>query len=162
MKSPKSVLLTDYPDDEILGPLRKNVKDASVERCQVLGYKWGDDVEPLLQGGKFDLILLSDILWLENEHENVLKACEGTLERSMSAKIYITCGDYTKKPVLEHFIRLASMFKVNEIVGPLHGSIPDRWLSKENTSLTNLDERKRRVWVLEMSWVQEYIHSNCT
>jgi EEF1A N-terminal glycine/lysine methyltransferase len=47
------VVVTDYPDDTILGNLERNVERArahaaepSVVHC--VGYEWGTDVSPLL------------------------------------------------------------------------------------------------------------------
>lgn len=50
---PAVVVVTDYPDDGILGNLQKNVdRNRSLVRagCTVhcTGYEWGTDVKPLL------------------------------------------------------------------------------------------------------------------
>ena len=70
------VLLTDYPDADLLENLRHNVQvnvpDALRDVVDVEGYIWGQQVSPLLkflpdpavQSAKgFDLIILSDLIF---------------------------------------------------------------------------------------------------
>lgn len=52
-KPPSLVVVTDYPDDIILGNLQKNVKrnlEHYTDGCDVqcIGYEWGKDVGALL------------------------------------------------------------------------------------------------------------------
>ncbi|KAF8737665.1 hypothetical protein AX14_012539 [Amanita brunnescens Koide BX004] len=72
----RKVVLTDYPDAELLENLRYNVQanvpDTLRDLVDVEGYIWGQQVSPLLdllpdsavQSGKgFDLIILSDLIF---------------------------------------------------------------------------------------------------
>ena len=60
--------MTDYPDQALVDNMKYNAAQNGVEDCAVIrGYVWGRPVEPLLEptGGakKFDLILLSDLIF---------------------------------------------------------------------------------------------------
>lgn len=90
----KKVLLTDYPDINLISNLSHNVtvnlppKIAS-ENVKVEGYLWGKDVTPLLQfinngnnlEQKFDIIILSDLLSNHGEHEHILETCKKCLAK---------------------------------------------------------------------------------
>ncbi|CDR43230.1 CYFA0S11e02014g1_1 [Cyberlindnera fabianii] len=88
---PKKVVCTDYPDADLISNIQYNVnhaeglsKDVSVE-----GYIWGNDYEPLLEKirgdgdetKKFDLIILSDLVFNHSEHHKLLKTCQDLLEK---------------------------------------------------------------------------------
>jgi nicotinamide N-methyltransferase len=69
------VVLTDYPDQALVGNMAYNVGQNGVEaQVTVRGYIWGRPVQPLLEplsrtmtGAKFDLILLSDLIFNHSE-----------------------------------------------------------------------------------------------
>lgn len=71
------VVLTDYPDRALVDNMVYNVAQNGVrDIVAVRGYVWGRDVEPLLaatatdgdaQRAKFDLILLSDLVFNHSE-----------------------------------------------------------------------------------------------
>ncbi|EST05323.1 DENN domain protein [Kalmanozyma brasiliensis GHG001] len=94
--SASHVVATDYPDKDLIDNLTKNV----VLNCQdessplrgpgksfVEGYIWGRDASPLLskltdasgKPGKFDLILLSDLVFNHQAHPALLETCEACL-----------------------------------------------------------------------------------
>jgi EEF1A N-terminal glycine/lysine methyltransferase len=63
------VVITDYPDIELIENIRFNVVNCGIEkdiqeRIAVEGYLWGSDSTPLLShlndNEKFDIIILSD------------------------------------------------------------------------------------------------------
>ncbi|KAL4076593.1 putative methyltransferase-domain-containing protein [Scleroderma yunnanense] len=82
------VVLTDYPDNELLENLRFNIDhNISLEnrvRADVQGYIWGQSVDHLLDalppnhgpGRAFDLIILSDLVFNHSQHDALLKSCE--------------------------------------------------------------------------------------
>ncbi|KAF8262016.1 putative methyltransferase-domain-containing protein [Lactarius quietus] len=77
------VVLTDYPDQALVDNMAHNVAQNGVDaEVAVLGYVWGRPVEPLLAplssttGAKFDLILLSDLVFNHSEHRGLLWTCE--------------------------------------------------------------------------------------
>ncbi|KIY44577.1 hypothetical protein FISHEDRAFT_51130, partial [Fistulina hepatica ATCC 64428] len=105
----RQVLLTDYPDTNLLKNLEKNVADndcgASTSvlvslfysHCSlpdhvcVQGYVWGHPMGPLLDhihvspadSNKYDLIILSDLVFNHSEHEALLKTCDLCLSTSV-------------------------------------------------------------------------------
>lgn len=69
---PRKVVITDYPDEELLKNIQiniaENLAEIERERVVVLGYKWGQgtvDLMSVLDGEneQFDLIILSDLIF---------------------------------------------------------------------------------------------------
>jgi hypothetical protein len=62
------VVITDYPDNELIENIRFNVKNCGINgdiqsHIAVEGYLWGADPQPLqshINGQKFDVMILSD------------------------------------------------------------------------------------------------------
>lgn len=63
------MVITDYPDNELIENIRYNVLNSGIEKSiqeqiVVEGYLWGSDAAPLLShlanNLKFDIIVLSD------------------------------------------------------------------------------------------------------
>ncbi|KAJ1044227.1 hypothetical protein NDA10_006705 [Ustilago hordei] len=94
--SASHIVATDYPDKDLIDNLRKNVtlncQDESSPmrgsgKTLVEGYIWGRDPSSLLskltdeQGnpGKFDLILLSDLVFNHQAHPALLETCEACI-----------------------------------------------------------------------------------
>lgn len=100
------VVVTDYPDKEIIDNISHNVSlnihDSSIlARVHVQGYLWGKDVTPLLQplnGAKFDVIIMSDLVFNHTQHNNMLKTCRECLKPD--GKIYCIFSHH--RPWLEH------------------------------------------------------------
>jgi len=100
----RKVVLTDYPDKALLDNLAYNV-DQNVhpprrDAVRVLGCVWGSSVDPVLAAllrqqdtatesdadaaagpdtSKFDLILLSDLIFNHSQHRALLTTCERTI-----------------------------------------------------------------------------------
>jgi nicotinamide N-methyltransferase len=86
----RKVIVTDYPDANLLENLAHNVAvNLDVEerrRVDVQGYVWGKPVHSLLeplslpsQSSKFDLIILSDLVFNHSQHDALLNTCEWTI-----------------------------------------------------------------------------------
>lgn len=93
------VISTDYPDPDLMSHIQYNIdhcegipKDTIVK---VKGYIWGKDVNALCydevededeapkeikEEDKFDLIILSDLIFNHTEHLKLLKACRDSLK----------------------------------------------------------------------------------
>lgn len=72
---PRRVVVTDYPEDAIVDTMKRNVEEnvpADARRSvHVVGFKWGESIEALVEangGRRFDVIIMADTLWLEEEH----------------------------------------------------------------------------------------------
>lgn len=53
----KKVVITDYPDEQIINSILKNTKTNDLlndDTVKVQGYLWGDDVQPLLKNLESD------------------------------------------------------------------------------------------------------------
>ncbi|KAJ2360000.1 Protein N-terminal and lysine N-methyltransferase efm7, partial [Coemansia sp. RSA 2607] len=80
------LVVTDYPDHDLIENIRKNVEaniplrlaDGSV---QVTGFKWGYDIEKIadLSGsseGTYDVLILCDLVFNHSEHTSLLNSVE--------------------------------------------------------------------------------------
>lgn len=109
----RKVLVTDYPDPDIVETMERNVdictllpdKQVVVPR----GYVWGANPQPLLaelpgEGEQkkegFDVLILADLLFRHTEHGNMLKTVEATLKREDEARAYVFFTSY--RPWLRH------------------------------------------------------------
>ncbi|KAA1476426.1 hypothetical protein DENSPDRAFT_843387 [Dentipellis sp. KUC8613] len=87
----RKVVLTDYPDAALVDNLAFNVKaNVDPEQAQhvaVKGYIWGKPVAPLLDviktpahpNARFDLIIMSDLIFNHSQHDALLNTCEQAL-----------------------------------------------------------------------------------
>jgi len=92
------VVITDYPDSELIENIRVNVVNNLPPEIRLIvdvqGHTWGKDVKPLLAplstdpsspvSHKFDVILLSDLIFNHSQHRALLQTCEAALEASHS------------------------------------------------------------------------------
>lgn len=86
------VLCTDYPDPDLISNIDYNVRENNcTKNTSVKGYIWGDDVSELVYGesgkelkeeDKFDLIILSDLVFNHTEHLKLLKTCRLALKKT--------------------------------------------------------------------------------
>lgn len=95
------VVMTDYPDPDLMGNMEYNARSNFPElvesgRLAVRGYIWGQDVEELMrespskEAEPFDVIILSDLLFNHSQHRNLLWTCKQTLSRSNpDARVYV-------------------------------------------------------------------------
>lgn len=91
------VLCTDYPDPDLISNLEYNVSHCTdAKNVVVNGYIWGNDVGQMLYGednitakaqDKFDLIILSDLIFNHNQHHNLLRSCQQLL--SPTGRIFV-------------------------------------------------------------------------
>ncbi|KAJ5047453.1 uncharacterized protein L3040_003280 [Drepanopeziza brunnea f. sp. 'multigermtubi'] len=119
----KKVLVTDYPDPDLIANLRQNIDayySTPGRRCSnkqslaAEGYCWGADVQPLLaylpaaaaapstgagveaaslQQG-FDVLILADLLFNHSEHAKLLATIERTLRRGSDAQALVFFTPY--------------------------------------------------------------------
>ncbi|KAK2766386.1 nicotinamide n-methyltransferase [Colletotrichum kahawae] len=89
----KRVVVTDFPDVEIVQTMQKNVDEAGdLEGVVVpVGYVWGADVVPLFEalgggeGERFDVLVLADLLFRHAEHGKLVDTIEKALARRRDA-----------------------------------------------------------------------------
>ncbi|KAL1413560.1 Protein N-terminal and lysine N-methyltransferase efm7 [Vanrija albida] len=86
------VVATDYADDALMDNIaanfERNVPAAALPRTLALGHTWGHDVGPLLAAavggeapsdGRYDLVILSDLMFNHSQHDALIKTLDATL-----------------------------------------------------------------------------------
>lgn len=100
----KRVVVTDYPDADLIDNLRHNVallSSADVRsRLAADGYLWGSNVDKLVaylpdeNKNGFDLLILADLLFNHSEHAKLVKTVLDTLKKSVNAKALVFFTPY--------------------------------------------------------------------
>ncbi|KAK6385711.1 Protein N-terminal and lysine N-methyltransferase efm7 [Exophiala oligosperma] len=87
----EKVVVTDYPDQDLIDNLRYNIEHCSVlaDKLNITaqGFLWGSSAEPLkshLESGRggFDVMILADILFNHSEHTKLLATLRECLRYS--------------------------------------------------------------------------------
>jgi nicotinamide N-methyltransferase len=81
----KMVIVTDYPDEELVINMQKNIDTllTSEQRSRISakGFLWGADSTSLTTiGGRFDIIIMCDVIFNHSEHRKLLATIRDTLE----------------------------------------------------------------------------------
>jgi nicotinamide N-methyltransferase len=101
----KYVLVTDYPDADLIENLSKNIQDCAwvpnPPNIEAEGYLWGADVSNLNRRASasgadagFDLLILADLLFNHSEHERLLATVQRTLKRVSEAQALVFFTPY--------------------------------------------------------------------
>lgn len=119
----EKVVVTDFPDVDLVANLWKNVEEAGLlpppsegdddggreqwERGRIVadGFVWGGDPQPLLarlpEGSKgFDVLILADLLFRHSEHAKLADTIEQTMARRKESRAYVFFTSY--RPWLQH------------------------------------------------------------
>lgn len=87
----RNVVITDYPDPNLIQNMecnielvRKSCPEKQLSMC-ALGYIWGNDPQELLNapgqnGEKFDLIIMSDLIFNHSEHSKLIESGRACLK----------------------------------------------------------------------------------
>ncbi|KAL8662760.1 MAG: hypothetical protein Q9202_004452 [Teloschistes flavicans] len=99
------VVLTDYPDKDLVDNMQINVdaaKDVLPLQSSIVvqGYVWGASTESLLtdlgsESGRFETLILADLLFNHSQHAALTSTIQATLKRSGSAKALVFFTPYT-------------------------------------------------------------------
>lgn len=139
----KRVVLTDYDDEDILACPRQNLDNnrhllPSDCECSVMGHIWGQDTSAV--GGRFDVVILADILWYSDAHKDILKSTDELLAQDGSA--WVSSGKYTTQA--DDFFAFARSYgwAAEEL------ALDAGWHGPPTTRIRNLDGRKAncRLW----------------
>lgn len=100
----RKVVVTDYPDEELLVMIRKNMGESAhlvpppADRIVCEGYEWGEDASHVLAhvagDGGFDVLVLADLLFKHPQHENMVRTIEKTLRRRRDARALVFFTSY--------------------------------------------------------------------
>ncbi|KAG6361111.1 hypothetical protein INS49_009335 [Diaporthe citri] len=115
----RRVVMTDFPDADILATMEKNIAEciippqaaaggAAGTKAGVIvskGFVWGFDPQPLLAElpaprPRFDVLILADLLFRHSEHGKLLDTIRDTMARGPGAKAYVFFTSY--RPWLAH------------------------------------------------------------
>lgn len=97
------VVVTDYPDVELIDNLQYNVDHCSLlpesRNIEAKGYLWGADVAPLLSKEKgtdqgYDVLILADLLFNHSEHQKLLQTLQMTLKKTKDARALVFFTPY--------------------------------------------------------------------
>lgn len=100
----KKVVVTDYPDLDLINILRENITrnlSKYLDIVQVEGYTWGYDASDILNllspasQQKFDLIILCDLIFNHTQHRAMLQSCRQCL--SEDGEIYCVFSHHVPK-----------------------------------------------------------------
>lgn len=99
------VITTDYPDDELIVNIRKNIDNLLLaqqrERMTAIGYLWGSDEGPLLEaneGRPFDMIFMCDVIFNHSEHRALLRTIDKCLRSDGEGIVWCVFSHY--RPLL--------------------------------------------------------------
>ncbi|KAM3418636.1 Protein N-terminal and lysine N-methyltransferase EFM7 [Cercospora zeina] len=102
----KQVVVTDYPDADLIDNLRANIRDCSLlpdsaSNVVATGHIWGGDtsdltthLEPGRSNSGFDVVILADLLFNHSEHGKLLQSIRQTLKRSSDAQALVFFTPY--------------------------------------------------------------------
>ncbi|KAF2169894.1 hypothetical protein M409DRAFT_64869 [Zasmidium cellare ATCC 36951] len=101
----KQVIVTDYPDAELIENLRLNIKDCSLlpqpVNIHAEGYLWGADpsslrayLPPADKEAGFDLLILADLLFNHSEHSKLLLSIQRTLKKDADSQALVFFTPY--------------------------------------------------------------------
>lgn len=107
--APALVVLTEYPDEDILANVKRNIERNAHLRspdcqCVAKGFEWGEDPSDLLKDGPYDVVVASDLLHFGDSHEKLLQSITSFLARKQGARVLMPAGRYTKEAVCQKFL----------------------------------------------------------
>lgn len=119
------VVMTDYPDADIVEVMRKNIDECELlpsrrgasergdaedggrrqDALVAKGYIWGRDAAPLLAElptgrERFDVLILADLLFRHSEHGHLLDTIRDAMSKGPESKAFVFFTSY--RPWLQH------------------------------------------------------------
>lgn len=167
--APRLVTLSDYPDPAILSTIRANIEMnrgvlPAKTTVHVVGHKWGDDapqarVQSTLDLSDnndvqlYDIIIAADILWLREEHNNLVRTLLSHLRKSHDSLVYLVVGLHTGRYPIDHFTQLANksglavrMLREANIAYSSGGTLFRDWAAEREGETSS----ERGVWIVEL------------
>lgn len=111
----KKVVMTDFPDTDLVANMQKNIDECNdtvepvghIEKTiDAAGFVWGGDPEPLLtrispeKGSqatvtdRFDVLILADLLFRHSEHGALVKTIKETMQATRDSAAYVFFTSY--------------------------------------------------------------------
>lgn len=112
LKGAKTVVVTDYPDPDLVENLRINAaacqeimradsasRSLSSSSLHADGYQWGADPSVVLKylddsRDGFDVLILADVIYNHPQHHNLIASVQKTLKRSRDAVALVVFTPY--------------------------------------------------------------------
>ncbi|KAI5961380.1 EFM7 [Candida pseudojiufengensis] len=142
LNNASEVVATDYPDPDLISHIEYSFKElenqTKLSNYKVKGYIWGNNVNESIYGSKdslpdnlkFDLIILSDLVFNHTEHHKLLTTCRNSLKSNGKCLVvfsphrpkllqddlnfFETCKEYQFKPEKIEMINMKPMFEEDE------------------------------------------------
>jgi len=158
------VVLSDYPDEELIGTLNQNVaSNISDGSVRVVPYDWTTtNVAPFyaLSPDGFDVIIAADTLWNVDLHGAFLQSLESLLRHDADGpstpSVNLIAGLHTGRWTIQAFLKTVEdrrRFQLHRVVeiraNSSKGTIPEErsWrVEREDES-----EGERRAWVVSIT-----------
>ncbi|THV02485.1 hypothetical protein K435DRAFT_775481 [Dendrothele bispora CBS 962.96] len=170
------VTCSDYPDEQLIETLTKNIATNEVSRnCRAKAYAWGSDPKDLLStevinGSQdstksgFDVIVAADTLWNPDLHGIFIDSLKMNLRLTADARIHLIAGLHTGRYTLQKFLENVSQSGLEiesiverETMGNVKRPWDVSWAEKE-------DEKDRRRWVVWtiLKWSSQHLDQKNT
>ncbi|CAK5283155.1 unnamed protein product [Mycena citricolor] len=152
------VVVTDYPDEELIRTLAQNVVDNGVSRnCRALAYDWGSpDSSPLFapDNEKFDVIIAADTLWNPDFHGIFITALKSTLKKAPDSRVYLFAGLHTGRYTIQSFLIavLKEGFVLDNAFEQETAGDQTRAWSVERADGEDESERRRWIACITLKW----------
>ncbi|KAG8936075.1 hypothetical protein FRC02_004700 [Tulasnella sp. 418] len=146
--SPKTVVLSDYPDPCILDTLVLNTRRNQLDhKVSVIGHEWGDMSTSWPH--QFDVIMAADILWISEAHQSLCATITRLLQRHENAIVHIVAGLHTGRWTIQRFLEkaiesdlvISSLIERSTITGAQR-----RWDVEREEA-----EADRRQWLISLT-----------
>ncbi|EGV60679.1 Protein N-terminal and lysine N-methyltransferase efm7 [Yamadazyma tenuis] len=125
------VICTDYPDPDLIENIQYNVdhcQELSPQAVKVRGYIWGgekagiygvEEKKMVLEDEKFDLIILSDLVFNHTEHLKLLQDCRDLLKRD--GKVFVVFSPHRPRLLSNdlEFFKTAEQYEFKSVQNDL-------------------------------------------
>jgi len=161
------VVLSDYPDEELIDTLKQNVaSNISDGSVHVVPYDWTiGDVVPFhaLYPDGFDVIIAADTLWNVDLHAAFLQSLESLLKRDVNgpstSSVHLIAGLHTGRWTIRAFLKAVEdrrRFRLRRVVEIRANSGKETTLEERvwEVERDGEGENDRRAWVVSitMGW----------
>ncbi|KAF7370512.1 hypothetical protein MSAN_00683100 [Mycena sanguinolenta] len=148
-----SVVVSDYPDDNLIRTMTENVAENCVSaNCRAVAYNWGSDPAGLfgLDNEKFDVIIAADTLWNPDFHGIFIEALRLTVKPSPHSRIHLFAGLHTGRYTIQSFLNAVSAagFDLESAFERETNGTQQRPWSVDRAE--GEDEGERRRWIVYM------------
>lgn len=154
----KRVLVTDYPDADLVDNLSYNIEHCVPEQLRynitAQGYLWGNNTDTLKSAlddcdDGFDLLILADILFNHSEHEKLVRTLQQTQRKNPDSRALVFFTPY-RPWLLQKDLRFFELAQAGGfVVEKLFEHIMDKVMFPEDPG----DEQLRRtVFAYQLRW----------